>query len=514
VLHKGLVMLTWLSLLLSIPLLVACAAPSPSPTAVPKPSATASPTPTRPAPIVRPPAVVGAFYPDDPAELEAMVDGFLKQSRQLPQEPLVLIAPHAGYVYSGAVAGSAFAQLRGRKYDVAVVLGTNHHIAGLQTMAIWPSGAYSTPLGLMPIDSELAQRIMEAAPDYFVANRQAQLPEHSIEVELPLLMRAVGSIPFVPILVGQPSWENLEQLADVLASALEGQRAVIIASTDMSHYPNYEDAVEVDASTLLSIASLEPEAVMRNAQIWMARGVDNLVCTLCGEGPTILAMMVAQKLGATRATVLQYANSGDLPFGDKNHVVGYGAVMFWEGQTLRLDQRQQEWLLQQAREALEQHLSTETAAVVTTTEPALLQPSGAFVTLKKQGQLRGCIGSLSGNRELYRTVQEIAVAAATQDRRFAPVVLQELLELTVEISVLSPLEYLKDPSDVRVGRDGLYVSAGPYSGVLLPQVATEQAWSREEFLNQVCVKAGLAQDAWQQGAILYRFEAQVFSEEE
>ena len=149
---------------------------------------------------------------------------------------------------------------------------------------------------------------------------------------------------------------------------------------------------------------------------------------------------------------------------------------------------------------------------MTTKEPALVQPSGAFVTLEKQNQLRGCIGNLSTSRELYRTVQEMAVAAATQDRRFSPVTAEELSELTIEISVLSPLEYVRAPSNVRVGRDGLYVSSGPYSGVLLPQVATEQRWSREEFLDQVCLKAGLAQDAWRQGAILYRFEAQLFSE--
>jgi hypothetical protein len=457
--------------------------------------------------------VAGAFYPDDPAQLKAMVDGLLGQSRQLPQEPLVLIAPHAGYVYSGAVAASAFRQLQGRQYDVVVVLGTNHHSAGLHTMPVWASGAYSTPLGLMPIDSELAQRIIEAAPDRFVADRQAQLSEHSIEVELPFLLRAVGPVPMVPILVGQPSWESCELLADVLASVLESQRAVIIASTDMSHYPSYEDAIQVDASTLLAIASLDPEAVVRNTGIWMTRGVENLYCTLCGEGPTVAAMMVAQKLGANRATILQYANSGDVPYGDTDQVVGYGAVMFWRGEPSMLDRSQQRALLQLARETLEQHLATGTVPVYTTAESPLLQPNGAFVTIKTKGQLRGCIGNMRANVELYRTVQDMAVAAATQDHRFVPVSPEELPQLSIEISVLSPLEYLRDPSDVQVGRHGLYVCWGPYAGVLLPQVATEQGWSRDEFLEQVCLKAGLPQDAWQQGAMLYRFEAQVFSEE-
>jgi AmmeMemoRadiSam system protein B/AmmeMemoRadiSam system protein A len=507
------VTMTWPALLLTMSLVAACAT-SPPRTATLTPSANASPTPTAAAAAVRPPAVDGAFYPDDPAELQAMVDGFLSQSRQLPQEPLVLIAPHAGYVYSGAVAGTAFRQLQGREYDAIVVLGTNHYTAGLEKMAIWPSGAYSTPLGLMPIDSQLAQAIIEAAPDHFVVDRKAQLPEHSIEVELPFLLRTVGPVPFVPILVSQPTLEGCKLLADVLASALEGRRALIVVSTDMSHYPNYQDAVQVDASTLLAIASLDPEAVIRNTRIWMARGVDNLFCTLCGEGPTLAAMTAARRMGATRTTILQYANSGDVPHGDENQVVGYGAVMFWRGETAILDQGQQQWLLQLARETLEQYLDTGTVPMYTREEPALLQPSGAFVTLKKRGQLRGCIGNMHANLELCNTVREMAVAAATKDRRFEPVSAEELSELTIEISVLSPFEYLGDPTEVQVGRDGLYASWGPYSGVLLPQVATEQGWGRKEFLNQVCLKASLPQDAWQQGAILYRFQAQVFSEEE
>jgi len=135
-------------------------------------------------------------------------------------------------------------------------------------------------------------------------------------------------VPFVPVLIGQPSWESCELLADALASALEGRRAVIVAGTDMSHYPSYEEAVQVDGSTLLAIVSRDPEAVMRNTRAWMARGVENLYCALCGEGPTTVAMLAARRLGATRATILHYANSGDVPYGDRKQVVGYGAVMF------------------------------------------------------------------------------------------------------------------------------------------------------------------------------------------
>ncbi len=142
---------------------------------------------------IRPPAVAGAFYPADPGQLRTMVDNLLSQAKKWPQEPIALIAPHAGYIYSGAVAAAAFKQIEGHTYDAIVVLGTNHQAPDFHRIAIWPSGAYSTPLGLMPIDSDLAESILAADPEHIVANRQVQLAEHSIEVELPFLLRVYGS---------------------------------------------------------------------------------------------------------------------------------------------------------------------------------------------------------------------------------------------------------------------------------------------------------------------------------
>ncbi|MEM4725233.1 MAG: AmmeMemoRadiSam system protein B [Candidatus Hadarchaeum sp.] len=514
----------WCSLLLAIAL-ASCAAPhtpTPLPARTPTPSLVSTPAiapaPTQAATIavqdIRPPAVAGMFYPANAAELQAIVDGLLQQATQVPQEPTVLIVPHAGYIYSGAVAAAAFKQVEGRQYEAIVILAGNHYDPDFKLISVWPTGAYSTPLGLMPVDSALAEAIVAADPQHIIADRRSQLAEHSIEVELPFLLRAYGPAPFVPILIGQQSWENCQALSAALLTVLRGKKTLIVASTDMSHYPSYAEAVQVDRATLLAITSLDPQAVIANTRHWLSSGVNNLYCTLCGEGAVLTAMLVAKELGANRATVLQYANSGDSPYGDKDRVVGYGAVMFWkeEATMLLLTEEEKATLLRIARETLQQYLSHGNIPKYEVSTPGLLQQSGAFVTLKKKGQLRGCIGHMTSNQALYRTVQEMAIAAAVEDPRFPPVKASELADIEIEISVLSPLYLVQDVNEIQIGRDGLYIIRGPYAGVLLPQVATEWGWDREEFLREVCLKAGLPPDAWQKGAILYRFEAQVFGE--
>jgi AmmeMemoRadiSam system protein B/AmmeMemoRadiSam system protein A len=502
------------SVIVLITLLVSCAMPAlPAPTAVP----TAAPVPTIATPPlaeIRPPAFAGSFYPDDPAQLQSMVDDLLDAAEQLPQEPMAIIVPHAGYVYSGAVAAAGFKQLEGRQYDAVVVLAGNHRTPGFERISVWPTGAYSTPLGLVPVDSALAQAIVDADPQHIIADRGSQLPEHSIEVELPFLLRAYGPAPFVPIMIGEQSAENCQALVAALVKVLRGKRALLIASSDMSHYASYEDAVQVDRATLFAISSFDPQAVTENTKAWLARGVNNLVCTLCGEGAVVTAMMVAQELGANRASVLQYANSGDSPYGDKSQVVGYGAAMFWREESTMLNEEEKAMLLRMARETLQQYLTKETIPQYDVTQPGLKGAWGAFVTLQEKGDLRGCIGHMWSNEELYLLVQQMAIAAATEDPRFMPVQADELPDIDIEISVLSPMQLVKDVSEIEVGRDGLYIVSGPYAGVLLPQVATEWGWDRDEFLREVCLKAGLPTDAWKKGATLYRFSAQVFGEKE
>ncbi len=488
-----------------------CGEPQPAPTAPPTPIHAETPLPA--AEEIRHPVVAGSFYPSDPTELRELIRALLDQAEPMLEKPIAVIVPHAGYVFSGAVAAMAFRQLEGRRYEAVVVLGTNHSAAGFRKIAVWPNGAYSTPMGLLAVDAGLAQRIVAANPEHIVADRSVQLAEHSIEVLVPFLQCLDGYDAFVPIMIGEPSWENCQILSEALVKVLSDRTALIIASTDLSHYPSYDDAVSVDLSSLLAMCSMNVAAVLDNTEAWMNRGVSNLACTMCGEGPVLTAMMAAQDLGANRGTLLRYANSGDSPYGDTGQVVGYGAVIFWQGETPVLDAKQQATLLGIARQALQEYLATGALPELAPVARVLEQPNGAFVTLREDGQLRGCVGNIWARQPLHQTVQQMAIAAAIRDSRFPPLSAEELEDTRIEISVLSPLRYVQDAEEIQVGRDGLYITLGTDSGVLLPQVPIEQGWDRAEFLRQVCLKAGLPADAWREGALLYRFGAQVFGED-
>jgi len=324
--------------LLWLNLLVACAPSEPvsGPTVGTSPTIVASPAPGE----VRPAAVAGGFYPRDPQALAKMVDEMLAEVERagdlprLPAPPMALIVPHAGYVFSGQVAAYAFHQIRGVVYEAVVVVGTNHVDPNFRKVSVYAKGAFQTPLGLVPVDEELAAQLLAADPQHLVFERGVHRDEHSIEVELPFLQRLLPGCKIVPIIVGEPSPENTHALSDVLVKVLAGKRALLIASSDLSHYPSYDDARQVDAATLGAILTMNPERFRRTIQEQERRDLRNLATCACGEGPILTAMMAARGLGANQAALLKYANSGDTPFGDRDQVVGYGAVAFWQGSPL------------------------------------------------------------------------------------------------------------------------------------------------------------------------------------
>jgi len=440
-----------------------------------------------------------------------MVDGFLAQVERVEGEPIALIVPHAGYVYSGQVAAYAFKQIEGVKYEAVVIVGNNHRDPTFDKISAWAEGGFETPLGLVPIDLELAQALLQA-DERIVFYRPVHQYEHSIEVELPFLQRVCPECRIVPVIVGEPSEENIEALSQALIKVLAGKKALIIASSDLSHYPPWDDARRVDAATLAAIESMEPDRFYATTREMMSQGIPNLVTCACGEGPILVAMMAAKGLGANQATILKYANSGDSPLGEESEAVGYGAVIFWRWEPPNFSHEEEAKLLQMARQTLAQYLKDGSMPHFEVSEPNLLRRLGAFVTLKQGGELRGCRGWITAHQPLYRTVQDSAVSAAVEDPRFLPLTLEELEETTIEISVLSPLTRVWNASEIQVGRDGLFIHLGGRSGLLLPQVAAENGWDTDEFLRAVCRKAGLPEDAWQ-GSDLYRFSAQVFGEE-
>ncbi len=496
----------WLAFLALV--LSACARPSPTTEGVP---ATEPPSPVPLSGPVRPAAVAGSWYPGDPETLAQMVDEMLEAEPAVDGAPVALIVPHAGYAFSGPVAAAGFRQLANGDYDVAVIVASDHQAPLSNPVSVWAEGGFETPLGVVPVDADLAQALIRADPR-ITDDRAPHQGEHPIEIELPFLQRVCPRCRIVPVLMGTDEETVVRALADALLKALPGRRAVVVASSDLSHYPRREDALAGDGATLAAIETGDPDRVREAIATMMGRGIPGLVTCACGEGPIRVAMRVAAGLGAETVSVLKYANSADSPYGDPNQVVGYGAVMFWHYVPPDLTPERKEALLGLARHTLEAYLRDGTMPSFETEDPVLRRPAGAFVTLRKGGELRGCIGRLRADTPLYRVVQEMAVAAATEDPRFPPLTRQELDAVALEISVLSPFRRVTDPAWIEVGTHGLLLIKGGSQGLLLPQVAVEEGWGREEFLDGVCRKAGLSAGCWREGATLYTFTAQVFGE--
>jgi AmmeMemoRadiSam system protein B/AmmeMemoRadiSam system protein A len=507
--------------LLVFPLVLsACTAPTTAPIATPGTEAietlplpsTSLPSPTTPPGQIRPSAIAGTWYPGDLDELMAMVDGMLAATTRIDGEPIGLIVPHAGYVYSGPVAATGFRQLEGAPYDVAVIIASDHQPPLSSPISVWAEGGFETPLGVVPVDVELAQALVEADLR-ITADYAAHEGEHPIEIELPFLQRVCPGCSIVPVLMGDASEETVQALAEALLAVLPGRRAVVVASSDLSHYPSYDDALIVDGMTLGAVETFDPAQVRAAIAASMAEGVSNLATCACGEGPILVTMRVSQGLGADTVTILQYANSGDSPYGDQEQVVGYGAVMFWRYEPPELTEAQREELLSLVRTTLEGYLENGSIPPYETNDLALVRRSAVFVTLKQGSELRGCIGHTRADLPLYQVVQQMAVAAATEDPRFPPLTPDELAEVTVEISILSPFRRVTDVEQIGVGVHGLMIFKDGHQGLLLPQVPVEQGWDRDEFLANLCLKAGLLEGCWREGATLYAFTAVVFGEE-
>jgi AmmeMemoRadiSam system protein B/AmmeMemoRadiSam system protein A len=474
------------------------------------------------------------WFPGDPGQLAAMIDSYLaeakKDAEKIEGEPIALIVPHAGYIYSGWVAACAYRQIEGLEYDTVVVVGDTHAGGGTAPIAVWARGAYETPLGAVPVDEEVAAALL-AADSRILFDRAGHESEHPVENQIPFLQRVIsGDFKVVPIVLHDDSLKVAEVLSQALVEALADRKALIVSSTDLAHWPAYDDACASDAAMLTAVETMDPQALLDTDREWMGKGIPDLVTTMCSKGSVLTAMLAAPRLGANQVTVLKYANSGDVPIGERDRVVGYGAVMFWRGEgnptsfviptppglvteAIPLTAEDKAELLVMGRQTIAHFLETGAFPHFTVTQPGFLQERGAFVTLKKHGELRGCIGHLIGDRPLYLAVQNVAVSAAVADQRFPPVSEEELSDLEIEISVLSPLEEVESVDQIQVGLHGVIIRRGLSQAVYLPQVASEQGWGREEMLENLCLKAGLSKEAWKKGGTrFYVFTAEVFEE--
>ncbi len=478
--------------------------------------------------VDRQPAVAGQFYPGKAEELSRMLTTLFAGAvpRRTPGDVAAIIVPHAGYVFSGLVAASGFNQIdTARSYDNIFVLGPSHHV-GFEGAAVYTQGNYLTPLGVVEVNRALGRELIRESP-LFSSRIDAQAPEHSVEVELPFLQHLLRK-PFriVPIVIGAGSPASCRKIAEVLRPYFT-RRNLFVISSDFSHYPSYEDAVAADRRTAGAILTGSADSLL--AAMERNEGTPGLVTSACGSSAILTLLYMAS--GDTTSpgppltfTPVQYLNSGDSPAGGRQNVVGYCAITLSRqarpaGRVggsggFGLSDTDRRGLLALARRTIERYLTEGRSAGADTgvLSPELKVPCGAFVTLYRGHELRGCIGRFGSSEPLYEVVQEMAIAAATQDARFMPVQSSELNGLTIEISVLTPLQRIQSPAEFRPGRDGLYIRKGVRSGTFLPQVAQETGWSTEEFFGHCAQdKAGIGWDGWKD-AELYTYEALVFGE--
>jgi len=493
---------------------------------------------------IRKPAVAGQFYPSDPNQLNTMLNFFLSNVPPIEaklfekMELFAIVVPHAGYIFSGQVAAYGFKLLEGQRYDTVIILGLSHRGMLRDTAAIWPDGHFLTPLGKIPIDENVAKELMKATT-LIQKNYSAHLYEHSIEVEVPFIQKVMPASSIVPILLGNPELNICRQVGESIASVIiknqhKKKKILIVCSTDMSHYPNYKDAVSVDNEMLKVLTQLNPEMLrFKSEKILLSGKIPNLGCTFCSEGALYTTLYACKKLGCDKVEVLKYANSGDTPYGEKDRVVGYCAVGIFkskdierkgetamkeksvaaEGERFYLPEEIQKELLRLARESISTALEKREISYEPKHEE-LTKSAAVFVTLRKRGQLRGCIGTTVPQEPLYKAVIHMAKEAAFNDPRFPPVEKSELKDIEIEISVLSPLRLVNSADEIIPKVHGVYVRQGFRGGLYLPQVWEETGWTKEEFLNSLCAhKAGLPENAWKsKNTQIYVFT--VFSFEE
>lgn len=467
---------------------------------------------------IREPAAAGTWYSSSPESLSNDLRKCLERAKKEKVEGKViaLVSPHAAYEYSGEVAAHAYRLIENQSFDTVIVVAPSHYVL-FHGASIYPQGGFRTPLGVVPIDAEFSKKLMERRKEIKLIP-EAHAQEHSLEIQLPFLQTVLKSFKLVPIVM-EPywSWETCQAVASGIAEIAKGRKVLLVASSDLSHFHPYDQAVELDKIVLNHMERFDPEGLSRDLKGNRAEA--------CGGGPILSIMLAAKALGANKGKVLKYLNSGDVT-GDRSRVVGYAAGVFYKmaggaekmkdeikkvGVDLGLNDQEKKVLHDIAKSVVENRAKGKPAPEFKVDAAILKENRGAFVTIKRRGQLRGCIGNIEGRGPLYKTIEEMAEAAAFRDPRFAAVTEKELPELEYEISVLTPFRKLRDVNEIEVGKHGIYIKKGWYSGLLLPQVATEYGWDRQTFLEHTCNKAGLPSDAWKdKNAEIYIFSADIF----
>jgi len=458
--------------------------------------------------VVRPMAVAGSFYPAERDTLEEWFGEYFRDAPAKGEDIKAIIVPHAGYIFSGSTAACAVGEIdRSKHYDHIFLLGPSHRVSidGASIPSVYDS--YDSPFGEIAVDKTLCNELIEKHR-CFTYNPAAHDKEHCIEVQLPLLKYWFDDMPpIVPIIIGTENYATLKDIAAALKPYFDGNNLFVISS-DFSHYPSYDDAMKADKTTGDAIMTGKTADFIDAIHANDAKGYRNLATSACGQ--SAIAVMLMMMEGSTCSIRhLKYCNSGDSEYSDKDRVVGYHAFVVETG--FGLSDADKKQLLSIARHSIEANFGKgdDFKPVLNDT---LKRRCGAFVTLRIDGELRGCIGHIGEDIPLHETVGRMARAAAFEDPRFDPLVERELKDIEIEISVLTPMKRIHSIDEFVLHRDGIYIRKGWRSGTFLPQVADEVAWDETEFVSHCSQdKAGLGWDGWKD-AELYTYQAIIFHE--
>jgi AmmeMemoRadiSam system protein B/AmmeMemoRadiSam system protein A len=446
--------------------------------------------------------VAGMFYPDDADALAAGVDASLARAAPSHLDAKAVIAPHAGHVYSGDIAGAAYSLLSRRREQLKriILLGPTHRMP-VRGMALSPADAWTTPLGHVRVDT--ASRDALARQDGVTVAAEPFAGEHSLEVHLPFIQRAFGDVEVLPILVGHPAPGQVSAALDQLWG---GPETAIVISSDLSHFHDYDTARAKDEET--------------------AAGIERLnfgVCSgdrACGFFGVAGLIEQAQKRDL-RVTALDVRNSGDTQ-GARDRVVGYGSFAFEYAHAARIDEGSRRLLIDLTRQVLRQAVSDDGKPPKLNINGALPRALSAqratFVTLEIGGVLRGCTGSILPARSLLVDVADNAWRSGFGDRRFPPLTAEELSQLSIHVSVLSTPRLIPAASEnellgaLRPDTDGLIIRDGAHQALFLPSVWA-QLPEPQAFLRQLKMKAGLAPHHWSPTFQAFRFVTESFGED-
>jgi MEMO1 family protein len=470
--------------------------------------------------VDRQPAFAGTFYPATKPALESQLQKLFQEAKpaDLKGKVQTLIVPHAGYDYSGVVDASGYKTIPADAQYKNIFIIASSHREQFNGVSVYPSGSYITPLGKVQVNREIASALINGHKNIFYSEK-AHDREHSIEVQIPYLQYHFKEVPpIVPMVMGSSTLASARELATALMPYFTPDNLFIISS-DFSHYPSYKDAIRIDQLTADAILTKDPEIFYNALRNSSNEAVKNLITPCCGWSSIMTMLYMADRREDMDLVPVFYSNSGESNVGDRDRVVGYWAIAGYEtppeNRPFALTDQEKDLLLDISRSTLESYITDGKLYEIPGKRltSAIKQPAGAFVSLYMGGRLRGCIGNFSADKPLYAVVQEMTIAAATHDNRFAPVESPELPYISLEISVLTPLKKIASIEEFHLGQQGIYMTKNGRSGTYLPQVAGETGWSKEELLEHCSrEKAGLGPDGWK-NADLYVYEAIVFGEE-